>query len=363
MFRLSTRRRGPTLPALAFVLGPMFGVAAAAGEAPAMPEEVEYCQMCHEDVGETLVFGDGTELVLDLDFGAFMTSAHGGELICTDCHASYDDMEVHPSGASYPSHRSFVLASHEVCRDCHFDTYTRTRESIHSELLDLGLDDAPVCTDCHGAHSIAEPRRKEAMMWRSCARCHADVVETYGDSVHGRSLHEGHETDVPVCVDCHTAHSIRDPGTPGFHLASPEICISCHGDEERMRPYGIPVDVATTYLADFHGVTARFAAGSEVDERQLVVTCVDCHGVHDIASPALLPSGAMEERVRETCASCHEDASEDFSEAWLSHYRPSWRHAPLVFLVQLFYDIFIPFIVVGLSLQVGLHLSRQTRQR
>jgi len=324
------------------------------------PEAVAYCLMCHSDESMVLELEDGEEMSLFVDAETYMASSHGGDLFCTDCHEGYDD--EHPVGATFPSRREYEIASYETCKKCHFDTYNRTLESVHYEYLAAGVDIVPVCTDCHGTHDIADPHQKQAMMSRSCAECHPDVFEVYSQSVHGRALAED-IADVPACADCHTAHSIEDPTTAGFHLASPELCIRCHGDEERMAPYGIPTEVASTYLADFHGVTASLADPSEVKERHLVVTCVECHGYHDIASPALMPPGAMKARVQEVCQSCHEGAASDFPAAWLSHFRPSLRHAPLVFLVELFYKIFIPFVVLGLILQVMLHLYRIAMSR
>lgn len=328
-----------------------------------MSDSVSYCLDCHSDPSMTIELEDGDEMSLGVDADGFLASAHGIELVCTDCHGGYDDFDNHPLGNTFPSRRAYVLASYEICRGCHFDTYTRTLESIHFEMLRAEREDAPVCTDCHDAHSILDPEKREAMLSRSCARCHTGVFETYLQSVHGTALHEEHNDDVPTCVDCHSAHSIADPRTGGFHLSSPEICIECHGDEEMMSRYDISTDVATTYLSDFHGVTATLAGGQEVSERQLVVTCVDCHGVHDIASPALLRPGEMENRAQQVCFECHEEAASDFPEAWLSHYRPSLDHAPLVYLVGLFYKIFIPFVVVGLALQVGMHLYRFSTRR
>lgn len=350
---------------LATLLATWFAAGLAAG-APAaaraqedvderVSEAVSYCLLCHSDETLTLELENGEEMSLFVDEETYYGSVHGGELICTDCHDGYDD--EHPSGATFPGVREYEIASYETCKKCHFDTYTRTLESVHYEFLKEGLDIVPVCTDCHGTHDIANPHAKQAMMSRSCAQCHSDVYGEYERSVHGRALAEDND-DVPACADCHTAHSITDPRTVAFHLASPDRCIDCHGDEERMAPYGIPTEVATTYLADFHGVTASLADTAEVEERRLVVTCVDCHGVHDIASPSLLPEGVMKAQVRATCESCHEGAAGDFPAAWLSHFRPSLQHAPLVYLVELFYRIFIPFVVLGLILQVGLHLYR-----
>ncbi|MDH3626663.1 MAG: cytochrome c3 family protein [Acidobacteriota bacterium] len=333
-------------------------LALAAGTAIAveLPESVSDCLMCHEDPDLVLELGDGSELPLFVDGETWAESVHAEQLICTDCHEAYDD--DHPMGRSFANNRDYSLQSYETCKACHFDTYTRTLESVHYELLRDGLEMAPVCTDCHGAHEIANPHRKQAMISRSCASCHTEIYETYASSVHGSALVRNDNQDVPACTDCHTAHTIRDPTTARFHVASPEICVGCHGDAELMAPYGIPTDVATTYLSDFHGVTASLSRLEEGDPRQVVVTCVDCHGAHDMPSPAIVGDEKMKEKVAATCASCHEDASVDFPAAWLSHYRPSLSHAPLVYLVDLFYRIFIPFIIVGLALQVLLHLFR-----
>lgn len=324
-------------------------------------EAIFECLMCHSDDSLELELNDGSTMNLYVDEEHYLGSVHGNELMCTDCHEGYE--EDHPSGATWDSETAYKLVSYELCRKCHFDTYTRTLESVHYELLKEAPEVAPVCTDCHGAHDVADPHDKQATMSRSCATCHADVYDVYAGSVHGRALVENGIEAVPGCADCHTAHSIRDPGTAAFHMASPEICINCHGDDELMREFGISTSVADTYLADFHGVTATLAHPAEVEERHLVVTCVDCHGVHDIASPSALPEGALKAHVRETCNSCHEGAAQDFPAAWLSHYPPSLSHAPLVFLIDLFYKVFIPFMIVGLMLHVVLHLYRVAAHR
>jgi hypothetical protein len=303
-----------------------------------------------------MTLADGTEMSIYVDPNAFAGSMHGTQLVCTDCHEHYE--EGHPNGATFPSRRRYAIASYEVCKRCHFDTYARTLESVHYEHLKKGFEQVPVCTDCHGAHDIHNPHEKRAMISRSCARCHVEVYDAYARSVHGKALFEEGIESVPACADCHTAHHMTDPRTAKFHLNSPQICIRCHADEKLMSRYEIPTDVATTYLADFHGVTASLAKDSEVDARQLVVTCVDCHGVHDIASPSLVGSEEMKQRVLRVCRGCHEGAASDFPAAWLSHFQPSLQHAPLVYLVDLAYRIFIPLIVVGLILQVLLHLYR-----
>jgi Zn-finger protein len=350
--------------ALALVLAAALGAPAPAQEVPQeVPESVDYCMACHSDETLELPFEDGDVMSLYVELEGFLQSMHGAELVCTDCHEGYDSDEQHPSGATFAGRRQYVLSHGDACKQCHFDTYTRTLESIHHEYREEGFDMVPVCTDCHGAHAVANPHEKGAMISRSCATCHDDVYRTYAGSVHGRALVEEGLEDVPSCADCHTAHSIEAASTVAFRLHSPEICVDCHGDPERMAAHGLSTWVATSYLSDFHGVTAALADPDTVDERQLVVTCVDCHGVHDIRSPEAVGREAMVARVQDTCQGCHEGAAQDFPAAWLSHYEPSLRHAPLVWAVELFYKIFIPFVTLGLALQVGLHLIRATARR
>jgi hypothetical protein len=63
------------------------------------------------------------------------------------------------------------------------------------------------------------------------------------------------------------------------------------------------------------------------------------------------------------CQKCHPGATEEFPNAWLSHYEPSLSNAPLVFLINLTYKIFIPFMLIGLILQILLHIWRYAVNR
>lgn len=323
-----------------------------------LPEAVASCLGCHEDKNLTLTLKDGSTMSLFVDQAQLSQSVHASKLICTDCHAKYD--QEHPSGATFDSQRAYTVRSYEVCKKCHFDTYTRTLESVHYDLLKAGFDGAPICVDCHGAHNIGNPHQKRAMMSRSCAACHTDTYTAYAKSVHGRALVEDNNEDVPACADCHTHHQIVQPSTARFRMAAPESCSRCHGDERMMAKYGISTTVAQTYLTDFHGVTASLARNLSESDQQIVVTCNDCHGVHDIASPRLKGPVAMQATVAAACNRCHADSAPDFPAAWLSHYPPSPRHAPLVWLVGLFYRIFIPFAVTGLCLHLLLHVYRMS---
>jgi hypothetical protein len=325
-----------------------------------VPEAVTYCLDCHSDKEQSLKFKDGSTMSLYVDPADLQHSVHAAQLICTDCHQKYD--QDHPSGKEFPSRREYTVGTYELCKKCHFDTYTRTLESVHYELLKAGIDSAPMCVDCHGSHNIQNPHLKRAMMSRSCATCHTDVYKTYAASVHGRVLVEDDNQDVPACADCHTHHQVQQPGTK-FRLSSPDTCIRCHANDKLMSKYGISTTVGQTYLADFHGTTASLSRSLPEAKQQIVVTCNDCHGVHNIASPKLKGPEAMKATVTAACARCHKNTAQAFPAAWLSHYPPSPRHAPLVWGVQTFYSFFIPFAVTGLILHLLLHVYRLSSGR
>ena len=66
----------------------------------------------------------------------------------------------------------------------------------------------------------------------------------------------------------------------------------------------------------------------------------------------------LKTNLARTCQKCHAGASASFPDSWLSHYEPSFSHAPSVYVVKLAYWFLIPFIIGGLLLQMLLHLWR-----
>ena len=97
--------------------------------------------------------------------------------------------------------------------------------------------------------------------------------------------------------------------------------------------------------------------------RKSIATCVDCHGVHDITMTSGPGTNLVKARLVKRCQKCHPGAGEEFPDAWLSHYEPSLSNAPLVFVINLMYAIFIPFMLIGLILQILLHIWRYAVNR
>ena len=328
--------------------------------APAAPqpknEDIEACLACHGDKTMSVTLPSGETQGLYVDRDQFARSVHGGKLGCTDCQT--DVTEVPHGAKPFQTRREFTIAYYEACKRCHFANYSKTLDSVHYPAIARGDRMAPVCVDCHGAHNITPPNQPRSRISQTCAVCHQGVSTTYAKSVHGRALIEEKNADVPTCTDCHHAHDIGGPHAPGWRLKSPELCASCHASAGMMKKYGLSTNVMQTYLADFHGMTASLQRQQSSEGARVTALCIDCHGVHNITKVDARNSAVIKANLLRTCQRCHPGATENFSSAWLSHYEPTLKNAPMVYAVRIAYMILIPFMIGGLVLQILLHLWR-----
>jgi hypothetical protein len=241
---------------------------------------------------------------------------------------------------------------------------------VHGRALQAGNVNAAICTDCHGSHTVqrlTDPATgeltQEARLWipETCAKCHSTISAQYHDSVHGAALINGNP-DVPTCIDCHGVHNIGDPTTAEFRLKSPELCAKCHTDPAIMDKYGISTQVLNTYVADSHGSTVTLFQKEHPDAESNKPVCYDCHGVHDIVATDDPAKGLeVKANILKRCQICHPTATENFSDAWLSHYIPSPDKYPLVYYVNVFYAIFIPAVLIPMAILVVLDISSGVR--
>jgi len=321
-----------------------------------IPAEEDSCLGCHgTDASMSMDLPSGEKLGLFVDQDAFAKSVHGEMLRCTECHADKSDYP-HES-KPFKSRRDVTVAYYEQCKKCHFSNYTKTLDGVHFQLAQKGNRQTAVCVDCHGSHAIGRPAEPRSRVSATCAGCHKGVHDTYATSVHGKAMLEGNG-DVPVCTDCHHAHDVTDPRAGALSLRTAEICGRCHTDEKLMKKYGLSTKVVDTYLTDFHGMAATLQKGKKGRGERLAAGCTDCHGVHDIQKPEDPRSSVLRANLVQTCRKCHPEATDSFPAAWMSHYEPSLKKTPLVWSVRLFYYILIPFILISLAVQIALHLWR-----
>lgn len=350
-------------------------VKAAPPPLPAAQNETpdEACLGCHTQSGMTIEMPSGEVLPLTINEQDFDASVHGeNEVTCVSCHTTISEFP-HPEKTA-DSIRDFSLENYTTCKQCHDEQYIKTLDSVHQVALAGGNTNAAVCTDCHNPHyqsRLTDEQTGELTpearihVPETCARCHSTIYEMYETTVHGSALTGEGNPDVPTCIDCHGVHNITDPTTNEFRLSSPvEMCGKCHTDEEKMSKYGISTNVLNTYVGDFHGTTVIFEQQSPDQETNKPV-CFDCHGIHDIKSVDDPQSGiAIKENLLVKCARCHSDSiPAGFADSWMSHYTPSVEDYPLVYFVNVFYLILIPFVLGGMVIYVISDIVRRIIDR
>jgi hypothetical protein len=367
---LAQTTAAPTLPAAAPT------PAATQVASPVLQENLsignDTCLACHSKPFTTMDLEDGTQLGLYVPPDTYNHSVHGESgIACVQCHTTVGNYPHPPFSAQ--NQRDVTLKLNEVCARCHSSQHDKTMDSVHAKALAEGNTNAAVCTDCHGAHSVermTDPATNALLpemrtrIPEICARCHNVIYQQYANSVHGSALEDENNTDVPTCISCHGVHNIVDPTSAAFRIASPLICARCHTDPTVMDKYGISTDVLNTYVSDFHGTTVAIFAKEHIDQQTNKPVCFDCHGVHDIKNIDDPQSGiAIKEHLLARCQVCHPDANANFPSAWLSHYIPSPQKYPLVYWINVFYLLFIPGVLGGMAILVGLDAADWLRKR
>lgn len=121
-----------------------------------------------------------------------------------------------------------------------------------------------------------------------------------------------------------------------------------------------------TYLSDFHGVTLGFYKREKEElyrPGKPIAVCTDCHGTHNISKTVGADATIIKANLVKRCQKCHKGANENFPSTWLSHYEPNVNKASLVFIVNEIYKIFMPVLIIGLLLQILLHIWRYAINR
>jgi hypothetical protein len=344
-------------------------------DAPVTPSDpqamYEECMACHELTEQVYDVATGDTISITIDRGHYESSMHS-TLTCNTCHPTISGYP-HPERTAV-DRRDYVLQYRDTCQRCHSDEYRNTTDSMHIELLDAGNKYAPVCSDCHNPHTQVDIEGantdnpvERAEIPLICAQCHNGIYEVYQDSVHGTGVMQENNLDTPTCVDCHGVHLMPDPRSSEFRLSSVKLCSDCHTDPAIMDKYGLSTEVQQTYVADFHGTTVKLFEGEQAmpdsdhaDDVTNKAVCYDCHGVHDIKRVDDPDEGlAIKENLAATCQRCHPESDLDFPDSWMSHYIPSPEHSPLVYYVQLVYNILIPTVIGGMVLFVATDFTRK----
>ena len=243
------------------------------------------CIDCHGSAHELLPASDPKSRVHHANIPA----------TCGACHGQNFVMEDGGQGAQ-------MLASY--------------KQSVHGHAVANGSERAAVCTDCHGTHEILDAKDAKSPIFKfnvpsTCGKCHDGVSREFQQSIHGKAVALGN-WQAPVCTYCHGIHSIKshlDPNSPVSTQNLAQVtCARCHEGVRLSQEFGIEGRRTTTYLASYHGLAAR--GGSQV-----VANCASCHGVHNILPSSDPHSTINRANLAHTCGQCHPGVTEKFTAA------------------------------------------------
>jgi cytochrome b subunit of formate dehydrogenase len=257
------------------------------------------------------------------------TSAHAA-LGCTSCHEKHE-VYPHPTGVPKPD-----------CAQCHADIAGQHAASVHGQELKRGNAAAPTCGVCHGgAHEVTDTKTEDFHKGVPdlCGMCHTEIAEQYKASVHGQAVARG-VAAAPVCTNCHGEHSILSPKSEASSVNPIHIrdtCGQCHGNVRLSRRFGLPSDRIVSFDASFHGLAAK--SGS-----QSVANCSTCHGFHGILPSSDPRSSTNPKNLPATCGRCHPGAGTRFAIGSV-HQTEAKGEPAAVRWVRLSYLILIPLTI------------------
>lgn len=336
-------------------------VSPANAERPAQETE-KYCLSCHGKPELSMTLPSGETLSLFVSQDIISHSVHSP--LGIECEACHTDIETYPHPAlKAQTKRELSLTFYQTCQKCHPGNYEKTLDSMHAQAATGGNLNAPICTDCHGAHNIQKPDEPRVLISETCSKCHAPIVEAYKQSVHGKALIDENNSDVPVCTDCHGVHNIQDPRTVQFRMQSPEMCAGCHANKQLMDKYGLSSDVYSIYKRSWHGVDLTVYKSRWPTIWHDSAVCTDCHGTHDILKTGDPASKVNPQNLLTTCQKCHPGAGPNWTGAWTGHNEISLARTPFLFYVNSFYTSFTPFVLWVCIIYVALQIIRSIVDR
>jgi hypothetical protein len=262
------------------------------------------CDACHAEVGQQYEGSIHGQLLARNDPNA---------PTCKECHGRHEVL-----GRLNPTSPIFATKIPTLCARCHregeqaavryqgteHDIVASYTESIHGKgLIKSGLTVTATCTNCHTPHGAlphGDPASSvnRANVPQTCGNCHHGIQEVFEQSIH-HTMEGQTEKDLPVCNDCHSAHTIQRADVDGFKLDIMQKCGRCHHD------------IAATYFDTYHGKVSQLGYTK-------TAKCYDCHGAHDIQRVADPRSHLARDNVVETCQKCHPGATRRFA-GYLTH--------------------------------------------
>ncbi len=280
---------------------------------PARPAAT--CVDCHGDAHQVTGGGDSKSLVNHSNIPT----------TCGRCHS-----------------QQFVVGADGVSTQA----YTSYQQSVHGKAIASGNKQAAVCTDCHGTHEILPANNAKSPIYKfnvpaTCGNCHAQISQTFMQSIHGQGIARGN-SQAPVCTDCHGIHSIKAPIDPNSSVSEQNVakttCARCHEGVRLSQEFGLAGNRVSSYLDSYHGLASQ--SGSVV-----VANCASCHGVHNILPSSDPRSTINRANLDATCGKCHTGVTQRFTQTKV-HVDGAVNKDMGSIIVRWVRLIYIPLIVI-----------------
>lgn len=297
------------------------------------------CSICHNEV--VTQYRDSTH-------GKLAESGSPDAPACRDCHSPHGVLSRND-----PASPTFSRNVPALCANCHrtgrkaanryrgkqdhiVENYA---ESIHGKgLLESGLTVTANCADCHTAHHELPSANAASSVNRNniaktCSKCHRGIYDMYTKSVHSAEVTKTSKT-LPVCSECHSAHTIQRTDLSNFRLHIMDQCGRCHQA------------ITDSYFETFHGKVSKLGYLS-------TAKCYDCHGSHDILPVTDQRSRLSRNNIVKTCGKCHTGSHRQFA-GYLTH---ATHHDPqrYPFLFYTFWGM--TTLLVGTLVVSGAHTA------
>lgn len=209
--------------------------------------------------------------------------------------------------------------------------------SIHGKaLFESGLMITAVCANCHTPHTELPADDPESTVHpdniaETCATCHFGIYEKFKESVHSRDVSKT-EKRLPVCNDCHGAHTIKRVDVNLFRFEITSQCGGCHEE------------LTNSYFETYHGKVSKLGG-------QGAAKCSDCHGSHNILPLSDLRSTLHYNNIIATCKKCYPGSNRKFV-GYLTHA----THHDKGKWPALFYSFwFMTILLIGTFTVFGVH--------
>ncbi len=311
---------------------------------------VEACEKCHAEEGKEYSFSAHYEGLKEGVEGApNCFTCHKNNILAPKQNADTVKVKIAQEKLCLSCHQDNPEVRARTTPSAGF--IKAFENSVHGSLLKSGNGKAATCIDCHTPHGIKGPNDPTSTVNKfnipkTCSKCHAEIAKEYEGSIHGVAVLQKGIKDAPVCTDCHGEHNIlriNDPRSPvSKQNLSAQVCAPCHSSVKLSQKFGMNSDRFKTFKQSYHGLALE--GGSTV-----VANCASCHGVHNIKPSSDPTSTVYKGNLAKTCGKCHPGANENFAKGKI-HITIMEKSNPILYWIGTIYISLIIITIGGMFL-------------